>query len=95
MDGIISFLEDSISPRKEIEMDLNLNNSCNFFSNVNEIVIGVYISKKSSLQLLNEIENINKNSLFCNCVKTDYNKNIIKSKEFKKHLTRIEIDTKN
>jgi hypothetical protein len=57
--------------------------------------MGTYIPKKPSLQLLNEIENIDKNNLFCNCVKTYYNKNIIKSKEFKKHLMRIKIDTKN
>ena len=43
----------------------------------------------------NSTENINKNSLYCNSVKTDYNKNVIKSEEFKKHLMRIEIDTKN
>jgi hypothetical protein len=48
-------LEDSISLRKEIEMDLNIYNYSNLFSNVNEIVMGSYIPKKSTLQLLNEI----------------------------------------
>ena len=53
----IKFPETKLSPRKEIKMDLNLNlnNSSNLFSNVNDIVMGTYIPKKSSLQLLNEI----------------------------------------
>jgi hypothetical protein len=43
----------------------------------------------------NSKENIDKNSLYCNSVKTNYNKNVIKSEEFKKNLMRIEKDTKN
>jgi hypothetical protein len=38
-----------------MDLNLNLNNSSNLFSNVNEIVMGTYIPKKSSLQLLCEI----------------------------------------
>jgi len=89
-DGNFSIYKD------KLKNELYHNKKKNFFETPNfEKIKKNNIILRIDDNINNSIENIDKSSIYCNSVKTNYNKNGNNSEEFKKHLMRIEIDTKN